>query len=181
MRLFFAFILFLPILTNGQLIKPNGKKWNSKEILDKMNDSTVYFIDTLKVSKNELNSVKPSDIALITAYFEDEPDLPSMFKPYLQNGAIAFVTKAYAISKYRSELSRMSSDYKELTKWYSNLRDSVLYIVDDDTLKPNIEGKLFNLNYSEIQSIRVVFPDEGQKSYGDKGQFGVVFIIPRKD
>ena len=181
MRSLLALLLFLPILLNAQLLKPTGKKWNSKEITDKINDSTIYFIDTTIVSRNDLSSVEPSDIALITAYFEDEPDLPAMFKSYLKNGAIAFVTKAYAISKYRTELSRMSNDYQELTRWHSSNRDSVLYVVDGDTLKPNIEGKLVNLNYAQINTIQVVFPDEGQKTYGDKGRFGVVFINPRKD
>lgn len=180
MKLFFA-LLILPMLASSQLIKNSGKKWNSKEILDKINDATVYFLDTTKISKSDLSGMNSEEIALITAYFENEPDLPTLFKGYLEHGAISLVTKPYAISKYRPELSRISNDYLELTKRHSPDRDSILYIVDGDTLKPNVEGKLFNLNFSKIETIQVIFPDEAQKSFGDKGRFGVVFVNPRKD
>ena len=118
---------------------------------------------------------------MITAYFEDEPDLPEMFRSYLQNGAISFITKPYAIAKYRNEFSKISDEYKELTKQYSTDRDSLLYIVDGDTLKPNVEGALININLSRIETIQVIFPDEAQKRFGDIGRFGVVFINPRKE
>ncbi len=174
-------LLLLPIFCNAQLIKTNGKKWNTKAQLEKINDSTAFFIDTIKVNKSDLGKVKPEEIALITAYFEDEPDLPEMFRSYLQNGAISFITKPYAIAKYRNEFSKISDEYKELTKQYSTDRDSLLYIVDGDTLKPNVEGALININLSRIETIQVIFPDEAQKRFGDIGRFGVVFINPRKE
>jgi hypothetical protein len=169
------------VLSEAQLIRSTGKKWNSKEILDKISDSTVYFLDTRIVKKDSIKVIKPIDIASITAYFEDEPGLQSIYRAHLEHGAIVFFTKRFAISTYRPELSKISNEYSELTKLHPDDRDCVLYIVEGDTLKPNVEGKLMNIDFKRIDRMEVIFPDDTQKVFGDRTRFGVVIINSRKD
>ncbi len=173
-------ISFIPAFSIAQLIKASDKQWNSKEVLDRINDSTTYFIDTIKVDMSNLAQINPTDIATITAYFEDEPELPLLFTEYVANGVIHLITKRYAISKYRPELSKISDDYKEITKQHPAEHDSLVYIVDGDTLTPNVEGKLINMYFSKIHSIQVVFPKEAEKLFGDKARLGAVIINSRK-
>lgn len=170
-------LLLISIYSQSQLIKPNAKKWNSKEILKKTNDTTAYFLDYEIVGgKKDIATIKPNEIALITAYFEDETDLPVMFKNYLAHGAISLISKKYAISHYRPKLSKLSNDYFELTKSHSTDFDSLLYVIDGEILLSGVEGKLFGLNFSLIKSIKMLTPEEAENIYGDKAKLGAVLI-----
>ena len=179
-KLIILFLLF-PFITNAQLFKTESKKWNEDEVSARTTDSTVYFLDTSQIKRSSLSFIEPDNIASIIAFFEDEPDLPLIFKPYIKHGVIQLISKNYAISVYRKELSKISNEYKELTKHHSNDWDSILYIIEGDTLTPNIEGKLVKMNFSQIKDIQVLSPEEAQKTYFDQGKYGVVFINSRKD
>ena len=162
---------------HSQLVKPVTKKWNTKETLNRTNDSTVYFVDfEKKGGKKNIATLNPSDIALITAYFDDEEDMPVIFKDYLKHGAISFITKKYAISLYRPQLSKYSKGYLELAKLHCNDYDSLFYVIDGEIVTPNVEGKLVGIEFSKIKSVVVLAPGEAEKKYGDKAKLGAVII-----
>ena len=177
MKISVLLLLLFSLHAQSQLIKPIVKKWNTKETLNRINDTTVYFVDyEKKGGKKEIATINPNEIALITAYFEEEEGLPIIFKNYLEHGAISLITKRYAISIYKPELSRFSKDYSELAKLHCNDYDSLFYVIDGEVLTPNVEGKLMNIDFSKIKSIKVSGPEEAEKKYGDKAKRGAVII-----
>ncbi|MCP2044858.1 hypothetical protein [Pontibacter sp. HSC-36F09] len=162
---------------SSSLITTNGKKWNETEVLQRITDETVFFVDYEKVGhKSALNNIDPNDIAKITIYEKSDKKVPKNIKNNIENGVVLLITKKYAISKYRPKLSSISKEYHDKTINEPDDRDNLMYVIDGEILKPNVEGMLINLNFSKVKSIVVLSADEAQKIYGSTANNGVVII-----
>ncbi len=162
---------------SSSLIATNGKKWNGTEVLQKITDETVFYVDYEKVGhKSALNTIDPSDIASITMYEKSDKKVPKAIKDDIDNGVVLLITKKYAISNYRPKLANISKEYHDRTVTEPNDRDNLMYVINDEILKPNVEGKLMNLKFSKVKSIVVLSADEAQKIYGSGANNGAVII-----
>ena len=180
-KILFFFVFIALTGCSSSLFLNNGDKNDFREVAKKVNSETVYFIDyEKKGSVDSIKKLKPNDIARIDAYFDKDKSAPRLFKKYTEYGVVLFITKKYAINLYRPQLAKISKDYYEYTKDKPVDEDNLLYVVNGEVLKPNVEGKLIDLKFSKIKRIELLSSEEAQKIYGDKAQYGAVIINSKK-
>lgn len=178
----YSWLIALIILgCSPELIKSDKGRWDLKEIMSKVNDETVYFVDYEKQPSREfIFTLKPEEVGSINAFFKKDKNVPVEFKQYLSNGVVSFITKKYLIKQYREKLSNISEEYFQLTNKEPDDRDKFTYIIDGNVLKPNVEPKLATINFSKIKHIKIITPELGKELYRVDTNFSIVVINSKK-
>jgi hypothetical protein len=132
----------------------------------------LFYVDSLEVSKDQLQQYQPEDIAIITVY--KDTSAIKLLGPKGKDGVIYMQTKKYARNLYWHFFKSKSRDYLKVVP--SPQEDkSVVYIVNKKILATNYEGDLSRINQNTLVDLMVIDSQELKKKYGVKGKkYGVV-------
>lgn len=113
----------------------------------------VFFLDSVRVTKNDLMKYEPNQIASVTVY--KDKSAWDKFGSEAVNGLIYIETKDFAKKRYWSFLSSKSTEYKILVPEPS--KDSnVVYILNNKVLKENFEGDLANIDNENFIDVKII-------------------------
>jgi hypothetical protein len=113
----------------------------------------VFFLDSIRVNRGVATSYQPAEIASITV-LKGATGI-KILGPEGKNGVIYIYTKNYVKSKYWDYLKSKSKDYLKAVPSADKDKD-VVYILDNEVLWKDFEGKLFKLNDSIFRDMKVI-------------------------
>ena len=123
----------------------------------------IYFIDSINVTRIELQQYQPTDIATVTVY-----KAPKAFKLVGQQGiygAVYIETKRFARNRYWNFFKNKSSAYLKAVP--SPESDSlVVYILNGTIQSNNFESDLSSINDTNFIELTVVDKQFLNKEYG---------------
>jgi len=163
-----------------KLIQSEKPQWDLTEVMSKINDETVYFVDYQKQPDDFDHGLNPDDIGRIIAYFENDKNVPKEFQDHLANGVVMYITKEYSIQQYRDKLSKFSKDYYQLVKDEPINRDKYTYIINGELLKPNVEPVLASIDFRKIRKIEIISPAIGKEIYKVDSKYDIVLINSKR-
>src|SRR5436309_1227285 len=127
-RIFLWIALFTAFSTRAQ---------QPKKPLKKLDNSPVFFIDSVNVFRDELNNYDPLQIAMVTVY--KDTMAVNLIGAEGKNGVVYIETKAFARNRYWNYFQSKSDSYlKAVPRPESDT--SVQYILNNKVLKNNIEA-----------------------------------------
>lgn len=113
----------------------------------------VFFIDSVNVTRLELQQYNPNDIALLTV-FKGQHAI-DLIGEQGNNGVIYIQTKKFARNRYWTFFKSKSVDYAKAVP--DVMADSlVLYILNNKVLEKNYEGDLASITNENFISIRIL-------------------------
>ncbi|RZJ49182.1 MAG: hypothetical protein EOO44_18740 [Flavobacterium sp.] len=139
----------------------------------------VFFIDSLKVSKQELTKYEPNEIASLTVY--KDKNATDILGAEAVNGLIYIETKKFARERYWKFLKIMSNKYLEIVP-HPSQEQNVVYVLNDKVLKTNFEGDLAGIDKSNLIDFRIINSQELEKAYNisDK-KWGIILKTKVKE
>ena len=166
-------LLFLSVFSFGFCFGQN-----SEYDIQSLPKDPVYFIDSVKVDKEEMQNFKPDEISAVFVY-KDKATLAGLGEE-AKNGAIYIETKKYNKDKYVEYFKAKSEDYARI---YSkeNDDDKFVYILNGGALKESSEHTLASLKDKKLKSIVVLDKNELQKKYSIFGKDNGVVITTEAD
>lgn len=132
----------------------------------------VFFIDSVNVTRIELQEFQPTEIALVTVY--KDANAIKLVGPQGKYGATYIETKKFARNKYWNYFKTKSADY---LKAVPNLQSDslVAYFLNDKVLTENFEGDLSTIDDKTFISIIVIDREKLMKDYGIKDKtYGIL-------
>lgn len=146
---------------------------NSEYEIQSLPKDPVYFIDSVKVDKEEIQNFKPDEISAVFVY-KDKATLAGLGED-AKNGAIYIETKKFNKDKYVEFFKANSQDYERI---YSKENDDskFVYILNGGALRDNSEHTLASLKDKKLKSIVVLNENELQKKYSIFGKNNGVVI-----
>lgn len=134
----------------------------------------IMFIDSVKVSKTDLQKYNPDDIARVTVY----KDAYAIERggPEAKYGLIYIETKQFAKNQYWSFFSSKSAEYKKVVP--SPTKDAnVQYILNKRVLTKDYEGDLASVTDKTFKEIHIISKDDLFKNFGVKNKdYGIIII-----
>lgn len=167
-----AFYLEKPIEGIDLVASCSGIFERASHRYKKIFDDPVFFIDSLNVTRIDLQKYQPSDIALVTVY--KDTNAIKLVGPQGKDGAVYIETKTFARNKYWHLFSEKSPEYlKAVPNPESD--SSVAYILNGQTLKENFQGDLSMLDNKSLIELSVIDAEKLKSDFGaiDK-KFGVI-------
>jgi hypothetical protein len=138
----------------------------------KLLNDPVYFIDSVNVTRIELQKYQPTDIAVITVY--KDTNATKLVGPQGKDGAVYIETKKSAKNKYWSFFKNKSADYLRVIPDPES-DSSVVYILNDKVLTTNFEGDLSGIDDKAFIDLTVINKEKLSKDYGIRDKsFGIV-------
>ncbi|MGY3053350.1 hypothetical protein ACVWYG_001550 [Pedobacter sp. UYEF25] len=113
----------------------------------------VFFIDSVRVTKNDLIKYEPNQIASVTVY--KDKSAWEKFGSEAVNGLIYIETKNFAKKRYWDFLCSKSTEYKKLVPEKSQDID-IVYILNNKVLKENFEGDLASINNENLINLKII-------------------------
>lgn len=113
----------------------------------------VFFVDSVRMTKNDLLKYDPNQIASVTVY--KDKSAWEKFGSEAVNGLIYIETKDFAKKRYWNFLSSISIEYKKLVPEPSQ-DVNVVYILNNKVLKENFEGDLASINNETFINIKII-------------------------
>ena len=151
--LFTILFAIIGITTLGQ--KP-------KNVIKKLGDAPIFFIDSVNVGQSELTKYDPTEIAQVTVYKDKEAT--DLFGDDGKDGVVYITTKKYAKKNYWAYFQSKSGDFRKFVP--SPESDTLIqYILNDRVLKDNFEGDLYLINDSIFKDITLLTKELLQKEY----------------
>ena len=143
-----------------------------------MNDP-VFFIDSVNVTRIELQQYKPADIAFVTVY--KDTNAIKLVGEQGKFGAVYIETKKFARNRYWRFLSGKSASYLKTVPTPQS--DSmVVYILNAKVLKKNLETDLAGIDDRSFIELTIIDKDQLKRDYNIQDKtFGVVIKIKAKD
>lgn len=139
----------------------------------------VFFIDSINVTRIEIQEYQPTDIAVVTVY--KDTNAIKLVGEQGKFGAVFMVTKKFARNKYWNFFKSKSADYfKNVPTPQSD--SSVIYILNDKILKTNFEGDLSAVDNKTFIELNIIDKQKLINDYNifDKA-FGIVIKTKTKD
>jgi hypothetical protein len=138
----------------------------------KLFDDPIFFIDSLNVTRIELQQYQPTDIAVVTVY--KDSNAIKLVGQQGKNGVVYVETKKFAKSKYWNFFRQKSAEYLNLVP-NSKSDSSVVYILNDKVLTTNFEGDLSTIDDKTFINLKII---DKQKLLADFGiadkQYGIL-------
>ena len=157
-----AFYLEKPIEGIDLVVSCYGIFTRADHRYKKLFDDPVFFIDSVNVTRIELQKYQPSDIALVTVY--KDTNAIKLVGPQGKDGAVYVETKAFARNKYWHLFSERSPEYLNAVPDPQS-DSSVAYILNGKVLKENFEGDLSLLDDKSLTEISVIDAEKLKKDF----------------
>ncbi|HEY8895048.1 MAG TPA: hypothetical protein VIM79_09550 [Niastella sp.] len=131
----------------------------------------VFFIDSVHVSKRELEKYQPTEIATLTVY--KDSNAIKLIGEQGKYGVIYIETKKFARNRYWQYLKHKSPEYAKAVP-SPEKEDQVVYIINGK-IQANPEGSLATINDSNFIDLKVVGAAFLKKTYGIRDRkYGIV-------
>lgn len=138
----------------------------------KLFDDPVFFIDSVNVTRIELQNYQPTDIAVVTVY--KDTNAIKLVGPQGKDGAIYIETKKFARNKYWNFFKDKSAEYLKVVPSPES-DSSVMYILNGKALTKNFEGDISRIDEKSFINLQVIDKTQLLKDYGIKDKlFGIV-------
>lgn len=146
---------------------------NTEYKLQSLPKNPVYFIDSIKVDKAEMQNFKSEDISAVSVY-KDKATLAGLGEE-AKNGVIYIETKKFSKEKYVNFFKSKSEDYAKI---YSKENDDskFVYILNGNAMINSSEHDLARLQVVKLKSLTVIDKNELQKKYNIFGKDNGVII-----
>jgi hypothetical protein len=139
---------------------------------DQLFTDPVFFLDSVNMTRIELQKYKPTDFATVTVY--KDSNAIKLVGDQGKYGAVYIETKKFARNKYWNFLKRKSNDYLKAVPSPEDEKN-VVYILNDKILKTNYEADLSVLNEENFIDMEVIDKKTLKKVYKiSNKEFGVV-------
>jgi len=125
----------------------------SNPFLAKIDNQTVFFIDSQRVQQKEINKYRPTDIASVSV-IKDKAAI-DLIGPDGKNGVVFIETKEFAKTKYLRYLKSKSQEYAAIINSLKS-DSSIQYILNGRILKNNFAGDLSLIDDKNFKSIHVI-------------------------
>jgi hypothetical protein len=138
----------------------------------KLFDDPVFFIDSVNVTRIELQNYRPTDIAVVTVY--KDTNAIKLVGPQGRDGAVYIETKKFARNKYWNFFKGKSAEYLKAVPTPES-DSSVVYILNGEALTKNFEGDLSGIDDKSFLNLQVIDKTQLLKDYDIKDKsFGIV-------
>jgi hypothetical protein len=138
----------------------------------KLFDDPVFFIDSLNVTRVDLQNYQPTDIAVVTVY--KDTNAIKLVGPQGRDGAVYIETKKFARNKYWSFFKSKSAKYLKVVSSPES-DSSVVYILNGKVLSANFEGDLAGIDDKSFIDLQVIDKSKLLSDYGIKDKsIGIV-------
>ena len=153
--------------------------FEKKERYKQFLNDPVFFIDSVNVTRIEMQEYHPNDIAVVTVY--KDTNAIKLVGEQGKFGAVYVETKKFARNKYWNYFKSKSADYLKTVPTPQS-DSSVIYILNDKVLKTNFEGDLSEINDKNFIELNIIDKEKLNKDYiiSDKS-FGVIVRTKPKD
>jgi hypothetical protein len=166
-----SFITILLILITGCTNRLTPTK-----AIHKLGPNPYFEVDGIYISKSDLSTLNPSDIASLTTYYDKEAT--NICGEKAKDGAVIIETKKYATEKFENFFKSVSKEYEEILNNTEEI--DIQYILNDRVLVDNFEGTLASIDSLTFKSIRLINRDELESAYQIKGKkIGVIIKASR--
>lgn len=138
----------------------------------KLFDDPVFFIDSINVTRIELQNYQPTEIAVVTVY--KDTNAIRLVGPQGKDGAVYIETKRFAKNRYWNFFKGKSSEYLKVVS--APERDSsVVYILNGKVQRENFEGDLSVIGENNFIDLKVIDKAELMNTFGIKDKlFGIL-------
>jgi len=135
-----------------------------KNLAKKLGPDPLYFIDSVKISKDDLKNLDAKTICSLTVL--TDTDATNKFGPNARDGVVLLVTKAQAKRNYIRFFRRKSTHYDSLMNKMKS--DSTFQYIINDKIKidgNNSEGDLAAINDDLFISLEILSADDLKNKY----------------
>ncbi|RYE59020.1 MAG: hypothetical protein EOP48_02165 [Sphingobacteriales bacterium] len=129
----------------------------------KLFNDPVFFIDSVNVTRVELQDYQPTDIALLTVY--KDTNSIKLVGPQGRDGAVYIETKKFARNRYWRFFVRKSSEYLKVVPSPQS-DSSVVYVLNGKVLTTNFEGELAGISDTSFIDLQVIHKAKLLTDYG---------------
>lgn len=135
-------------------------------------DDPVFFIDSINVTRIELQQYQPNEIAVVTVY--KDTNAIKLVGEQGKYGAVYVETKKFSRSRYWNYFKNKSAEYLRILPTPES-DSSVVYILNGVIQTKNFEGDLSTIDDKNFIELTVIDKETLNNQYGvnDK-QFGIV-------
>lgn len=146
--------------------------FEKKERYKQLFNDPVFFIDSVNVTRIEMQEYQPTDIAIVTVY--KDTNAIKLVGEQGKFGVVYVETKKFARNKYWNYFKSKSVDYLKIVPTPQS-DSSIIYILNDKALKTNFEGDLSGIDDKNFIELIVIDKQKLNKDYNisDKS-FGVI-------
>ena len=138
------FLLFFPLFALAQSPENNTSK---------IGKDPIFFIDSISVSTNEFRKLDSKIVGSVTVYKDKEATEIAGEKG--KDGVIYIETIVFSKKRYWNFFISKSKEYKKYVP--SSQEDpNVQYILNEELLIKDFEGKLASINDSTFKSIKII-------------------------
>jgi len=168
----------------------NGKISSAIEILTKKYkdlqnkklypDEIVVFADSIEISKSQMQTMNPNDVAAIEIIKSDSALRKIGFQEY--GGVIYISTRNYVIEQYRMNFSKISTDYMDFIKNIpiENELNLVSYYQNGKKIdNKNPEYDILLISKSGIKRIEVIKDELELKKYKEQSKTGIINVVTK--
>jgi hypothetical protein len=166
-----SFITILLILITGC-----NNRLTPTKAAQKLGPNPYFEVDGKYISRSDLDTLNPSDIASLTTYYNKEAK--NLYGEKAKDGVVILETKKYAIMKFQNFLKSVSKEYEEML--YTTKETDIQYILNSRVLTENFVGTLATIDRITFKSIRLINGDELEREYQIKGKKTGVIIKASK-
>ena len=146
--------------------------FEEKERYKQLFNDPVFFIDSVNVTRIEMQEYQPTDIAVVTVY--KDTNAIKLVGEQGEFGAIYVETKKFARNKYWNYFKSKSADYLKIVPTPQS-ESSIIYILNDKVLKTNFEGDLSGIDDKNFIQLIVIDNQKLNKDYNISDKvFGVI-------
>lgn len=142
-------------------------------------DDPVFFIDSVNVTRIELQKYQPNEIAFVTVY--KDSNAIKLVGEQGKFGAVYIETKKFARTKYWNFLKSKSSEFLKIVPTPES-DSSVIYILNTKVLTANFEADLSEIDDKTFIELKILDKNALKKKYKvlDK-TFGVIIKTRPKE
>ena len=153
--------------------------FEKKERYKQFLNDPVFFIDSINVTRIEMQEYQPTDIAVVTVY--KDTNAVKLVGEQGEFGAVYVETKKFARNKYWNFFKSKSTDYLNIVSTPQS-DHSVVYILNEKVLKTNFEGDLSGIDEKTFIDLNIIDKQKLKKEYNisDKA-FGVIIRTKLKE
>lgn len=167
-----AYYLDKPVVAVDLVMSCSSIQKDKTTITIRESNDPIFFIDSVRVKKEDLQNYEPSNIAAMTVFKDSSAIARGGIEA--KNGLIYIETKRFAKDRYWNYFRLKSPQYAKLVPLIDS-DISIQYILNKKVLKENYEGDLSSINDKVFKGIQIISKKQLKKEYGitDK-DFGVI-------
>ncbi|MFC0516893.1 hypothetical protein ACFFGT_21980 [Mucilaginibacter angelicae] len=145
---------------------------NQQIVEEPENNEPVYFIDSVRVTGDDLKKFNPNDVATVSVY----KDASAIIKygREAKYGLIYVETKKFDIHRYQTYFKSKSPGYTKLISNPANI-SKIQYILNKKILKTDYEGNLAAIDDKIFEGLIIIDKRQLIKEYGITNKnYGVI-------